>query len=79
MPFFLTVSGDLNSWVVGFIDWNLLLDKQGGPDHAGPDDCEGLIHCGSSAMMMADIDLQKVYKQDFYYTVGHFSKYLVPG
>jgi glucosylceramidase len=26
---------DLNRWTVGWIDWNLLLDEQGGPNHVG--------------------------------------------
>ena len=73
------IIGDLNAWVVAWLDWNLLLDRFGGPDHAGPEECEGDIKCGSSSMMMAAIDLQTVWKQIFYYYVGHFSKYIVPG
>ena len=26
---------DLNRWTVGWIDWNLLLDDRGGPNHVG--------------------------------------------
>ena len=66
------IIGDLNNWVVGFIDWNLILDMLGGPDHAGPDECEGLIKCGSDAMLLADTENQAVYPQIFYYYVGHF-------
>ena len=65
------IIGDMNNWVVGFIDWNLLLDMLGGPDHAGPDKCEGLIKCGSDAMLLADADNQVVFPQVFYYYVGH--------
>jgi len=63
--------GDMNNWVVGFIDWNLLLDMLGGPDHAGPDECEGVIKCGSDAMLIVDYDNQVIYPQVFYYYVGH--------
>lgn len=66
------IMGDMNNWVVGFIDWNLILDMLGGPNHAGPDECEGLIKCGSDAMLLADTDSQVVYPQIFYYYVGHF-------
>ena len=65
------IMGDINNWVVGFIDWNLILDIQGGPNHAGPSECEGIIKCGSDGMMLADTDKQIVYPQVFYYYVGH--------
>ena len=65
------IIGDMNNWVVGFIDWNLLLDMLGGPDHAGPKECEGPIKCGSDAMLLADAENQVVYPQVFYYYVGH--------
>lgn len=66
------IIGDMNNWVVGFIDWNLILDIEGGPDHAGPDECEGILKCGSDSMLLADIDKQVIYPQVFYYYVGHF-------
>ena len=65
------IMGDLNNWVVGFIDWNLLLDSLQGPNHAGPAECEGLIKCGSDAMLLVDTDKQIIYPQVFYYYVGH--------
>ena len=63
--------GDFNNWVVGFIDWNLLLDRFGGPDHAFAGECEKIIKCGSDAMLLADLDKQELYPQAFYYYVGH--------
>ena len=45
-----------NNWVVGFRDWSLILDVQGGPNHKGQDECEGAQKCGSDAMLLADID-----------------------
>ena len=65
------IIGDMNNWVVGFIDWNLLLDIYGAPNHAGPGECEKLIKCGSDAMILADLDKQVLYPQVFYYYVGH--------
>ena len=63
--------GDMNNWAVGFIDWNLMLDMLGGPDHAGPDECEGFLKCGSDAMLLVDYKRERVYPQVFYYYVGH--------
>lgn len=65
------IMGDMNNWVVGFIDWNLLLDQYGGPNHKGPDECEGKIKCGFDSMILVDIDQQIIYPQIFYYYVGH--------
>ena len=64
------IMGDMNNWVVGFIDWNLILDMLGGPNHKGPDECEGSDLCGSDSMMLADAANQLVYPQVFYYYVG---------
>ena len=64
------IIGDMNNWVVGFIDWNLLLDRFGGPNHAGPGECEKFLKCGSDAMLLADLDKQVLYPQVFYYYVG---------
>ena len=68
---------------VGFIDWNILLDNKGGPDHGDPtgEECEGLIQCGSDAMLIADLTVSPpvVYKQAFYYYMGHISRFVPPG
>ena len=65
------IIGDINNWVVGFIDWNLLLDYNGGPNHKGPDECEGADKCGSDAMILVDLANQVLYPQVFYWYVGH--------
>lgn len=65
------IMGDMNNWVVGFIDWNLILDMLGGPDHAWFDECEGVIKCGSDGMILADYQNGALYPQVFYYYVGH--------
>ena len=72
------IIGDLNNWSVGFIDWNLLLDKFGAPSHADPTGglCEKLVKCGSDSMVIYQDG--KLYPQIFYYYMGHVSKY-VPG
>lgn len=68
---------------IGFIDWNILLDNKGGPDHGDPTGelCEGLIPCGSDAMLIADLTVSPpvVYKQAFYWYMGHVSRFVPPG
>lgn len=29
------IIGDMNNWLEGFLDWNLVLDENGGPNHVG--------------------------------------------
>jgi glucosylceramidase len=75
------IINDLLHNSVGFLDWNVLLDNKGGPDHGGPDECEGLIQCGSDAMLIADLTASPpvVYKQAFYWYMGHVSRFVPPG
>ncbi len=61
---------DLNRWTVGWIDWNLLLDDQGGPNHVGN-------LC--SAPIIADIAQNSLLHQSSYYYIGHFSRFIRPG
>jgi glucosylceramidase len=61
---------DLNRWTVGWIDWNLLLDRTGGPNHA-----ENLC----SAPLIANTKSGRLHYQSSYFYIGHFSRYLRPG
>ncbi len=61
---------DLNRWTVGWIDWNLLLDEQGGPNHVGN-------FC--SAPMLVDRASGTVSHQSSYWALGHFSRFVRPG
>lgn len=51
----------------GFIDWNLLLDEKGGPNHVG-NYCEALI--------MYDTKNEKLIYNPSYYVVKHFSHFI---
>lgn len=64
------IIGNLNAGATGWIDWNLLLDRHGGPNHLG-NECD--------AAMMADVDAQRLYIHPQYYYVGHFSKFILQG
>ena len=61
---------DLNNGSEGYIDWNLSLNLQGGPNHVG-NFCE--------APLMIDIENDEIRYMPSYYVIGHFSKYLNKG
>ena len=61
---------DLSHWALGWTDWNLLLDQQGGPNHVGN-------YC--SAPIMADTATGALHYQPSYYYLGHFAKFIRPG
>jgi glucosylceramidase len=54
----------------GFVDWNLLLNEQGGPNHVG-NFCE--------APLMYDRDRDVLTYNPSYYYIGHFSRHIEPG
>lgn len=61
---------DFNNGIVGWTDWNILLDEQGGPNHAG-NFCYAPIHADTKTGELT-------YMNSFYY-IGHFSKFIRPG
>lgn len=61
---------DLNRWAVGWVDWNLALDMQGGPNHVGN-------FC--SAPILVDAEAGAFHLQSSYYYIGHFSRFVRPG
>ncbi|XP_071785392.1 lysosomal acid glucosylceramidase-like [Asterias amurensis] len=61
---------DLNHWVTGWLDWNLALDMNGGPNWANN-------QVDSPIIVDAERDL--FYKQPMFYHLGHFSKFVPPG
>lgn len=61
---------DLNRWTVGWIDWNLLLDEHGGPNHVGN-------FC--SAPLLADTATGRVLPQPSFWAIGHFARFIRPG
>jgi glucosylceramidase len=63
------IIGDLNAGSIGWIDWNLLLDENGGPNH---------VDNVCDAAMMANLSKGDVYHHPQYYYIGHFSKFIHP-
>lgn len=64
------ILGNLNAGISGSIDWNLLLDEKGGPNHVG-NFCEAPIMLKEGR---TDFEIQSEY-----YYIGHFSRFLRPG
>ncbi len=60
----------LNHWVSGWIDWNIVLDKDGGPNHVGN-------YCG--APIMIDTATAYVYYTPVFYVLSQFSRTIRPG
>jgi glucosylceramidase len=61
---------DFNNGTVGWVDWNILLDEKGGPNHVG-NFCFAPVHANTKTGEL-------VYMNSFYY-IGHFSKFIKPG
>lgn len=62
--------GDFNAGANGYIDWNLLLDRSGGPNHKNN-------YCDAPIMCDPETDTVDV-KLSFFY-IGHFSRFIRPG
>ena len=61
---------DFNSGTVGWTDWNILLNENGGPNHV-QNFCFAPIH--------ADTQNNELIYTPTYYYIGHFSKFIEPG
>ena len=62
---------DLNNWANGWVFWNLLLDSDFGPRHAGG-------HYGPN-IVNADLKTGELTYNPPHYVFGHFSKFIRPG
>ena len=62
--------GCLNNWVDGWIDWNMVLDRKGGPNWANN---------WCLAPVIVDPESDEVYYTPMYYAMMHFSRFLRPG
>lgn len=65
-----SIINDLNRWTVGWIDWNLLLDEQGGPNHVGN-------FCSAPVLAVPAED--GLHPQSSYAALGHFARFIKPG
>ncbi len=60
----------IDHWLRGWIDWNAVLDHNGGPNHVGN-------FCG--APVMINTETKEVYYTPVYYILAQFSKTIRPG
>ena len=60
----------MNHWLAGWIDWNIVLDKRGGPNHVGN-------YCG--APIMIDTESGYVYYTPIFHLLAQFSRTIRPG
>jgi O-Glycosyl hydrolase len=63
------IIGNLNAGMNRWIDWNLLLDRKGGPRH---------VRGGCTAPLVANDD-GSFYVSLIHHYISHFSKYIQPG
>ncbi|RAJ10567.1 glucosylceramidase [Chitinophaga skermanii] len=61
---------DFNNGTAAWIDWNILLDETGGPNHVG-NLCFAPVH--------ADTRTGQLIYTNAYYYMGHFSRFIRPG
>ncbi len=64
------ILGNLNAGITASIDWNLILDEKGGPNHVGN-------FC--AAPIMCDTTDGSYEKRLTYYYIGHFSRFIKKG
>ena len=60
----------MNHWLTGFIDWNIVLDSIGGPNH---------VNNFAGAPVMVDYQNDKIYYTPYYYVLKQFSRSMRPG
>lgn len=63
------IIGCLNHYVDGWIDWNMVLDRQGGPNW---------FKNWCVAPVLVDPERDEVYFTPLYYTMAHFSRFIRP-
>ena len=65
---------DIKWWTVGWVDWNLMVNAAGGPNHVG-NNCDANIICDPQNTT----GFGPLVVQASYYYMGHFSRFLPPG
>lgn len=60
----------VNHYSTGWVDWNMALNRVGGPNWA-----DSML----DAPVIVNIDEGEFYKQPMFYVMGHFSKFVVDG
>ncbi|CAK5087095.1 unnamed protein product [Meloidogyne enterolobii] len=61
---------NLRNWAIGWIDWNICLNMEGGPNW---------VNNIVDAPILVDGEKDEFYKQPMFYFIAHFSKFIPPG
>ena len=64
------IMGNINNGLDAFIDWNLYLDENGGPNH---------VENFCSAPIQGNTQTDEIIYNPSYYYIGHFSKFIPAG
>jgi glucosylceramidase len=64
------IIGDLGSWSIGYIEWNMILSVTGGPNP---------YKNYNSAPVLVDPETGRVVYTPLYYILKHFSRFIRPG
>ncbi len=62
--------GDFSNWCEGYLDWNIVLDETGGPNH---------VNNLCDAPIIADTRRDEIIFNSSFYYIGQFSKYVHKG
>lgn len=60
----------MNHWSVGWVDWNMVLDKTGGPT---------VTNNKLDAPIIVNPETDEFYKQPLYYAIKHVSRFVDRG
>nr|CAH7746787.1 unnamed protein product [Callosobruchus chinensis] len=61
------IMDDINNYVGGWVDWNMVLDTDGGPTY---------ISNFLDSPIIVNATAGEFYKQPYFYVIGHFSKFV---
>lgn len=61
---------NLNNWAIGWVDWNMCLNLEGGPNW---------VHNFDNSPIVVNASADEFYKQPMFYHFGHFSKFIPEG
>ncbi|XP_044265545.1 putative glucosylceramidase 4 [Tribolium madens] len=64
------IIADMQHWVTGWVDWNMALNPDGGPNY---------IRNFVDSTIIVNATAAEFYKQPIYYHFGHFSKFVPRG
>lgn len=68
--YFYDIMQDLKHGVTGWVDWNMALNMQGGPNWENN---------RADSPIIVNAEKDEFYKQPMFYAMGHFSKFVEPG